>query len=222
MKVIKRYANRRLYDSETSRTINLEDLADFLRDGHDVKVIDNISGKDITSKVLGQTFLKVNENASDENQQVLNYALTALIRESEKGFVPLVRKLLFAGIGVANLNRGERENLFNSILHSNSKKEESYDSPGINDLAEKGQQEADRLWLNVQNMVQDLSHNVQTSIKDAVGNLDRDKRLENLLQQLKTITSQNGDSAVNSSESKPEKKVYRRKSAKAESSAEHE
>ncbi|HNL11066.1 MAG TPA: polyhydroxyalkanoate synthesis regulator DNA-binding domain-containing protein, partial [Turneriella sp.] len=58
MKLIKRYANRRLYDPETSRTITLDEVAQYVRDGIDIKVVDNTNGEDITRKVLGQTFLK--------------------------------------------------------------------------------------------------------------------------------------------------------------------
>ena len=61
MRIIKRYANRRLYDSETSRTITLDEVAKFIKDGEAIKVIDNISGENITNKVLGQAFLKIHE-----------------------------------------------------------------------------------------------------------------------------------------------------------------
>ena len=44
-KEIKRYANRRLYDAETSKTITLEDVADCIKNGYDVKVIDFYPGR---------------------------------------------------------------------------------------------------------------------------------------------------------------------------------
>jgi len=52
--VIKKYGNRRLYDTAGSRYINLDDLADLIRKGKDVKVVDAKSGQDLTRVVLTQ------------------------------------------------------------------------------------------------------------------------------------------------------------------------
>ncbi len=67
MRIIKRYSNRRLYDAFCSQLIHLEDIADFIQKGEEVKVIDNTTGKDITSKVLAQAFLRlVTKNKSED------------------------------------------------------------------------------------------------------------------------------------------------------------
>jgi len=52
--LIKRYANRKLYNTETSRYITLKGIADLLETDQEVKVIDNESGEDITSVTLSQ------------------------------------------------------------------------------------------------------------------------------------------------------------------------
>jgi polyhydroxyalkanoate synthesis repressor PhaR len=52
--LIKRYANRKLYNTETSRYITLKGIADLLESDQEVKVIDNESGEDITSVTLSQ------------------------------------------------------------------------------------------------------------------------------------------------------------------------
>ena len=52
--LIKRYANRKLYNTETSRYITLKGIADLLEQGQEVKVIENESGEDITSVTLSQ------------------------------------------------------------------------------------------------------------------------------------------------------------------------
>ena len=56
-RVIKRYENRKLYDTEASQYVSLSDLADLVRDGATVQVIDNTSGDDITSFTLTQVIL---------------------------------------------------------------------------------------------------------------------------------------------------------------------
>lgn len=54
MKLIKKYSNRRLYDTDQSSYITLEELAEMIRAGHDVKVVDVKSGDDLTQATLAQ------------------------------------------------------------------------------------------------------------------------------------------------------------------------
>lgn len=55
--VIKKYPNRRLYDTSASRYINLEDIAVFVREGRDVQVLDAQSGEDLTRVTLTQIIM---------------------------------------------------------------------------------------------------------------------------------------------------------------------
>jgi polyhydroxyalkanoate synthesis repressor PhaR len=52
--LIKRYANRKLYNTQSSRYITLKGIADLLEAGEEVRVVDNESGEDITSITLSQ------------------------------------------------------------------------------------------------------------------------------------------------------------------------
>ncbi len=54
MKTIKKYSNRRLYDTDDSEYITLERLAGLIREGHDVEVVDAESGEDLTQATLAQ------------------------------------------------------------------------------------------------------------------------------------------------------------------------
>ncbi len=56
--LIKKYENRRLYDTFNSRYVNLDEVASLLQQGHDVKVVDAISGQDITRLVLTQIIVE--------------------------------------------------------------------------------------------------------------------------------------------------------------------
>ena len=53
-RVIKRYANRKLYDTQRSRYVTLDQIADMIRGGDDVKIIDNNSKEDLTTVTLAQ------------------------------------------------------------------------------------------------------------------------------------------------------------------------
>ena len=56
--VVKKYANRRLYNTESSSYITLESLAEMVRDGRDFVVYDAKSGEDITRSVLTQIIVE--------------------------------------------------------------------------------------------------------------------------------------------------------------------
>ncbi|MCA9490955.1 MAG: polyhydroxyalkanoate synthesis regulator DNA-binding domain-containing protein [Myxococcales bacterium] len=59
MIVVKKYPNRRLYDTHRSVYVNLEDLAELIRSGHDVKVVDAKTDEDLTKEILLQIVLDV-------------------------------------------------------------------------------------------------------------------------------------------------------------------
>lgn len=56
--LIKKYENRRLYDATNSRYVNLEDVAQMLKDGDDVRVVDVATGNDITRLILTQIIVE--------------------------------------------------------------------------------------------------------------------------------------------------------------------
>jgi polyhydroxyalkanoate synthesis repressor PhaR len=56
--VIKKYANRRLYDTSAGRYVNLEDLAGLIRKGEEIQVLDAKSGEDLTRVILTQIILE--------------------------------------------------------------------------------------------------------------------------------------------------------------------
>lgn len=53
-RIIKRYANRKLYDTRDSRYVTLDQIAEMIRDGEDVRVVENTSKEDLTSVTLAQ------------------------------------------------------------------------------------------------------------------------------------------------------------------------
>lgn len=55
--LIKKYANRKLYDTRTSRYVTLDGIAQLVRDGHDIRVVDRDSGAELTQVILSQIVL---------------------------------------------------------------------------------------------------------------------------------------------------------------------
>jgi polyhydroxyalkanoate synthesis repressor PhaR len=52
--VIKRYANRKLYDTERSRYVTLDQIAEMVRSGEQIQIVDNTSKEDLTKVTLAQ------------------------------------------------------------------------------------------------------------------------------------------------------------------------
>jgi polyhydroxyalkanoate synthesis repressor PhaR len=73
--VVKKYANRRLYNTEASSYVTLDDLAKMVRDGRDFVVYDAKSGDDITRSVLTQIIVE------EESKGGQNLLPTAFLRQ---------------------------------------------------------------------------------------------------------------------------------------------
>lgn len=75
--LIKRYASRRLYNTETSDYVTLDDIAGFIREGRDVQIVDLKSGDDLTRQYL----LQIVADHESKGENVLPLAvLTDLVR----------------------------------------------------------------------------------------------------------------------------------------------
>ena len=85
---IKKYANRRLYDTESSTYITLDKLAEMIREGREFEVVDAKNGEDITRQVLTQII--VDEEARGATMLPLNFLkqLIGLYGNSMQNFVP--------------------------------------------------------------------------------------------------------------------------------------
>lgn len=75
--LIKRYASRRLYNTETSDYVTLEDISGFIQSGRDVQIIDLKSGDDLTRQYLLQIIAE--HESRGENVLPIN-VLTDLVR----------------------------------------------------------------------------------------------------------------------------------------------
>jgi len=63
-KIIKRYANRKLYDTERSCYVTLEDISIMIKGGEDLRVVDNKSGEDLTSVTFAQIIFEAEKKKS--------------------------------------------------------------------------------------------------------------------------------------------------------------
>ena len=88
--LIKKYANRKLYDTRTSSYITLDEIGQLVRDGHEITVVDRDTGSDLTKVTLSQIVLSEekrgparivdagSEMLHDRGQALMEYVRTAL------------------------------------------------------------------------------------------------------------------------------------------------
>jgi polyhydroxyalkanoate synthesis repressor PhaR len=128
--LIKRYASRRLYNTETSDYVTLEDIAEFIRDGREVQIIDLKSGDDLTRQYLLQI---VAEHESRGESVLPNNVLTDLVRSYTTQATSIVPEFLAASFEM--LRDGQSK-----MLQNMSKANPLTTMPGME--AMRAQQEA--------------------------------------------------------------------------------
>jgi len=90
MAVIKRYPNRKLYDTEARQYITLEGIAGLIRQGQEVQVVDHATGEDLTAVVLTQIIAEQEKRRTGFLPQAV---LTGLIRSGGETLATLQRTL---------------------------------------------------------------------------------------------------------------------------------
>lgn len=114
--VIKKYANRRLYDTESSSYITLDRLAQMVRQKRDFKVIDAKSGEDITHSVLTQIIM--DEEARGTTLLPVNFLrqLIGMYGDQMQSFVP---QYLEASLDTLQRNQSQFRDAMSGALTAN-------------------------------------------------------------------------------------------------------
>ncbi|WP_338864157.1 polyhydroxyalkanoate synthesis regulator DNA-binding domain-containing protein [Myxococcus stipitatus] len=131
-KIIKRYTNRKLYDTVESRYVTLDEIAAMIKEGTEVRIVDNRTKEDLTSVTLAQIIF---EEEKKKNQMPLS-VLREIIRhpgESISGFIQKEVTPRVASI------REEAESRLDKLL----RREDATKTPAPEQPAEEPQQATD-------------------------------------------------------------------------------
>ncbi len=80
-RTVKKYSNRKLYDTSASSYVSLKRIKEYIRDGETIEIIDNETGEDITSQTLTKAIL---DDEKNEDQALTSVLLHDLIRWGNK------------------------------------------------------------------------------------------------------------------------------------------
>ena len=152
--VIKKYSNRKLYDTYTRRYVTLDVIADLLRDGHEVRVVDRNTGEDITAVTLSQILLDMERHRRGPLPEPV---LVDLVKERGEQLLGLVRASL-------SLPQGIRKRAAQSIERGAERIEGRADDVltlGLHNLNIATVEDMQRL----ERMVEDLSERVEELLR---------------------------------------------------------
>ncbi|MBD3170449.1 MAG: hypothetical protein GF307_13275 [candidate division Zixibacteria bacterium] len=114
MRLIKRYKNRRLYDTETKQMVTISDLSEAVKNDEEFQVIDNVSGKDITGEIL-TTILK-SEVSSWKDLTESGKLIRELISKKGTDAANALRKGFLASMGLISLDRKRAEEIVDELI----------------------------------------------------------------------------------------------------------
>jgi polyhydroxyalkanoate synthesis repressor PhaR len=106
--VIKRYSNRKLYDTQESRYVTLEEIEEMIRAGREISVVDAASGEDLTSVTLTQIIL---ENERTRRASLPSAFLHQLIKHGES-WQDFVQKSMRASLEGMISSQRDMERIF--------------------------------------------------------------------------------------------------------------
>lgn len=114
-RMIKRYENRKLYDTEDRKYVSLDDIAVLVRRGVDVQVVDNMTGDDITTQTLTQVIFEEgkkgrNPLSKDVLHEVIRFGNTIIdggIQQVRQGLNLLMPNSLNKLFGATNTVEAE-------------------------------------------------------------------------------------------------------------------
>ncbi len=115
--LIKRYANRKLYNTASSRYITLRGIADLLEGGEEVKVIDNETGEDMTAVTLSQILVESERGGRAASGSLL----TELFQRGGSALVDRLKQ----GVDEAREDLDELRGNLRGLMGANGKEKEA-------------------------------------------------------------------------------------------------
>lgn len=110
-RLIKRYQNRKLYDTVEKKYIKLADIQQMIRDNIDVRIVDNVTGNDMTRQILVQLVMRAEQNSTEK--RVPLEGLKDLIQSDDRPVFQAFR-------GVLNFSRDVVHQIGNSVSVGNT------------------------------------------------------------------------------------------------------
>lgn len=111
-RIIKRYQNRKLYDTLNSCYVTLDEIGEMVKESEDVKIIDNRTGEDLTSVTLTQIIF---EEEKKSKSLIPLTTLKNIIQSGGESIVEFFHKSINSGVSSISNVKGEAEKVIDKI-----------------------------------------------------------------------------------------------------------
>jgi len=175
-RIIKRYRNRRLYDSEEKKTIKLEDLAELVKQNVDFKVIDSRSKKDVTLSVLTKV-LSESLTEDKKNLKQTSKLIRLLIARGGEITVDFFKKSVLFGLGVFDLTKEKAEKMVDEMV-KRGEMSQSDKAKAVKELLKGHEERMKKLKTKIDERVEKVTAKVRGKEKDELAKLH--KKLDDL------------------------------------------
>ncbi len=168
--IIKKYSNRKLYDTKEKKYVNLSEVSRLIREGAEVKVINNKTKEDVTSLVLAQIIVE-----QEKTKKILLPSIFSPLKLLKKGgedMFKLGRKMFLGGLGLASLTK-ERANEIAQDLIKKGELSQSESKEFVIDIMDKAEKEKDRLIEKIKPEIDKSLEKMNFASKKCVDNLEK-------------------------------------------------
>lgn len=188
-RVIKRYKNRRLYDTLEKKTIKLQDVANLVKQDADFQVIDNKTGKDVTISVLARVFsdtLSEDKNNLKQTSKVLR----VLISRGGGITMDFFKKSVLFGLGVFDLTKEKAEKMVDEMI-KRGEMTQSDKAKAVKELLKGHDERMDKLKKKIDESVEKVTAKVKGKEKEELAKLQ--KKIEELTKVVEKLEKKLGE-----------------------------
>jgi len=185
--IIKKYSNRKLYDVKEKKYVNLSEISRLIREGAEVKVIDNETKEDITSLILARIIVEQEKSKKIMLPSILSPL--KILKTGGENMFRLGRKMFLGGLGIVSLTK-ERANEIAQELIKKGELSQSESKEFVVDLLDKAEKEKDRLIEKIKPEIDKRLERMNFASKKYVDNLEKKiddlgNKIDQLFQKIK-------------------------------------
>jgi len=168
-RVIKRYKNRRLYDTSEKKTIKLKDVAHLVKEDVSFKVIDNKTGKDVTISILSKVF---SETLSEDKKNLKETTKLIRLLISKGGGLTMdfFKKSVLFGLGVFDLTREKAEKIVDEMI-KRGEMSQSDKAKAVKELLKGHDERMKKLKTKIDESVEKVTAKVKGKEKEELAKL---------------------------------------------------
>lgn len=170
-RIIKRYRNRRLYDTFEKKTIKLEDVARLVKEDVSFEVIDNATGKDVTISVLSRI---LSDRWSDDKRNLKQTTKLIRLLISKGGGITMdiFKKSVLFGLGVFDLTKEKAEKIVDEMI-KRGEMSQSDKAKAVKEILKGHDERMEKLKKKIDESVEKVTAKVKGKDKEEIAKLHK-------------------------------------------------